>query len=407
MKFLLSILLAVAAVPVDDPPVQDVVEFVDGRPLKGRVIFEGKEVLRVRTGRGEIEVDRARVTQITSLEHSLKDFLRGFDAMPRNDAAACVSMVGWCKDRGLSHEATLMAYRALLLEPQNETIAKLLETRRVAGKQLQLKIAGKWMDFEEFRGQKSAWKARLELRTTHFKIESDLPIEPLLDVGVGIERHYLRFYETLGPDIGLYIFDETPTLRIYSQAKDFPQSWSGSDQAWFAPAENVLHVLNGPTYDMQGIVRSVTDMLLFNACRRSSGKTGQIPGWMAAGISEGFAATAPAAPFQPWGELGQPNLAWFKLQAQAKDPLPLKKLLVTSLGEIRRGADWERRMAAAYTLLDFVALGDDRAHREKGFAYLRSCWQGKIDAKGFLRAMEMDEKELQRRWDEHVKRIAG
>jgi len=409
MKFLLSILLAVAAVPVDEPPVVDVVEITDGKPIKGRVVFEGRDVLRVRTGRGEVEVDRARISQIHSQERNLKEFVRLFDAMPRKDAAASHLLAGWCKDHDLGHEATLLSYRGLLLDPEHEPEAKfaIVETRRVANKGLQLKVDGRWTGFDEFCGPKPTWKERLKLRTAHFEIESDLPLEPLLDAAVAVERHYQRFYDTLGPDIGLWVFDEVPSIRLYANAKDFPQSWTGSDQAWFAPVENVMHFLNGPSYDMQGIVRAVTDMLLFNACRRSSGKTGQIPGWMAAGISEGFAATAPAAPFEPWGELGTPNLAWFKIQAQAVEPLPLNKLLVSSLGEIRRGPDWERRMAAAYTLLDFIARGEDRALREKGFAYLRGAWQGKIDAKGFLKAMGMDEKELQRRWNEHVKQIAG
>ena len=156
MKLLLSLLLALAAVPLGDPPIQDVVEISGGKQLKGRVVFEGRDVLRVRTGRGEVEIDRAKVTEIRSLEHSLEEFLQRFDAMPRGDAAANVALAGWCKDRGLLYEALNLGYRALLADPNNEAAAKLCDARRVAGKRLQVKSDGSWLDFDTFRSMKAS-----------------------------------------------------------------------------------------------------------------------------------------------------------------------------------------------------------------------------------------------------------
>ena len=203
----------------------------------------------------------------------------------------------------------------------------------------------------------------------------------------------------------LYIFDEfkpRPTIRVYANAKDFPQSWTGGDNTWFAPSENVLYVQSGEKYDMPQMVRAVTDMLLFNACRRSSGKTGQVPGWVASSIGEFFAATAPSLPFGIWDEFGRPVKSWFKLQAQDPKPIQLKTLLRSSLSEMRRGDDSLRRTAAAYTLGHFMVRGDNGEHRAAFFQYLRSAWLGRISSDDFLESIGMSEADLDKRWRSYV-----
>ena len=191
-------------------------------------------------------------------------------------------------------------------------------------------------------------------------------------------------------------------IRVYANAKDMPQAWSGEERIWFGAGENVLHVLMDERLDLTALVRSITDMLLFNACRRSSGKTGQVPGWVASAISEFFAATAPSAPLGAWGEFGRPVSSWFQTQASDPKPVELKTLLRSSLGEMRRGPDAARRTAAAYTLGHFLVRGDNGVHRDALFTYLRDAWLGKISSTGFLKTIGMDEKELSQRWKAHV-----
>ena len=379
----------------------DVVQLVGGQRLSGRVLFEGRDALIVKSGRGEVEVERSDVAEIHSIERSLADFIKRFDAMPRENLAAVLELARWCEVQKLNNEAHNLFLRAVLGDPTNAEALKACGGRN-AGKKVQLRNDKRWLDVEEFRAQKPKWRDGLHFATAHFDIETDVGLDKLLDVSVQLERNYLRFYQALGPELVLYVFEERPTIRIYANAKDFPQSWSGGDNTWFAPGENVLHLLTGERYDMQQISRAVTDMLLFNACRRSSGKTGQVPGWIACAIGEFFAATAPSVPFGPWEEFGKPVQGWFRLQAGDLKPIELKTLLRSSLGEMRRGPDAERRTAAAYTLGHFLVRGDGGAHRDALFAYLRGAWLGKISSNDFLKTINLSEAELSKRWREHV-----
>jgi hypothetical protein len=379
----------------------DLVELSSGQRLSGRVLFDGRVVIVVQTGRGELEVARSSVTSIHSIERCLAEFLRRFDGLPQGNSAAAGELARWCESQGLEHEARNLWLGVLFAEPQNEEAIKGAGARK-AGRQIQVRDEKRWIELGLFRAQKPKWRDRVHLETAHFEIETDAPLDQVLHAAVQIERHFLRFYEALGSELVLYVFEERPVIRVYADAKDFPQSWAGGDSTWFAPGENVLHLLTSEHYNMPAIVRSVTDMLLFNACRRSSGKTGQVPGWVAGAISEFFAATAPREPFGPWGQFGVPVQAWFRLQAQDPKPIELKALLRSSLGELRRGNDAARRTAAAYTLGHFLMRGDDGSHREACFKYLRHAWQGKISSNDFFKTIGMSEAELSKRWRAYV-----
>jgi len=381
---------------------KDVVDLASGKSISGRVVYEGREEILVQSGTGEVEIARADVASIRSVERALADFLKKFDALDRDDAAAVGQLARWCTEQNLPHEARNLHLRNLLRGEGDDPEALKACTARRSAKSLQIKAGNLWLDTADYQAKKARFRDAITIPTAHFDIETDSEIAPMLDAAVQIERHYVRFYQALGPELVLHIFDERPEVRAYANPKDMPQSWSGEEHAWFAPGENVLHVLVEDGLDLTQLTRSVTDMLLFNACRRSSGKMGQVPGWVASAISEFFAATAPTVPFGPWAEFGRPVPAWFRAQANAAKPVELKTLLRSSLGEMRRGPDSARRTAAAYTLGHYLVRGDNGAHRDALFVYLRDAWLGKISASEFLKTIGMDEKELNERWKAHV-----
>lgn len=381
---------------------KDVVELASGKSISGRVLYEGREEILVKSGTGEVEIARADVASIRSVERSLVDFLKKFDALNRDDVAAVSQLAHWCTEQNLPHEARNLYLRNLLRGQGDDPDALKAATARRSAKSVQIKAGNLWLDTADYQAKKARFRDAITISTAHFDIETDAEIAPLLDAAVQAERHYVRFYQALGPELVLHVFEERPAIRAYANAKDMPQSWSGEERCWFAPGENVLHVLVEDRLDLTQLTRSITDMLLFNACRRSSGKTGQVPGWVASAISEFFAATAPTVPFGPWAEFGRPVPAWFRAQVKDPKPVELKTLLRSSLGEMRRGPDSARRTAAAYTLGHYLVRGDNGVHRDALFAYLRDAWLGKISATGFLKTIGMDEKELNERWKAHV-----
>jgi hypothetical protein len=62
----------------------------------------------------------------------------------------------------------------------------------------------------------------LELPTSHFLLKSDAEPERVLNLAIDAERAWFAFYDALGPALGLYVFDETPEIHVFADAKDYP-----------------------------------------------------------------------------------------------------------------------------------------------------------------------------------------
>src|SRR6187397_370009 len=104
--------------PGDAKPA-DVVELAGGKTLTGRVLYEGADEIVVKSGRGEVEVARADVQSIHSVERSLKEFLQRYDDLPRGDSAPVAALARWCAENGLPNEAHNLWLRVVLANPDD------------------------------------------------------------------------------------------------------------------------------------------------------------------------------------------------------------------------------------------------------------------------------------------------
>jgi hypothetical protein len=405
----LFLFLAIAAGSGGDEKTPDFVRLTSGKTLTGRVVQERADALTVESGRAQVEVERSNVAEVRSVEHNLAAFIKQYDVAAKGSTGPLLDLARFCADCGLVDEATNLRYRVLLIDPANAEARKGLASRTVVEKLQVPDFDGKgWIDFDKLRDQKTRWRDAAELHTAHFLVRTDLPIERVLDATIQIERHYLRFYDFLGPELGLYVFDQTPEICIYSSPGDYPMPWTEQARSWYGPAENKLHILvNDERFDMVKLVRDVTDMLLVNALRKSSGKTGNMAPWAGCGFSEYFASTAAPRPGAAWGELGAPSTAMFRRQLDASKPLELGRLLTSSISEIRRSNEAALRSAGAYTLVHFLLHAEGGKYRATFYAYLRDAWTGKVGASAFLKAMGMKESELEAAWNAYVRANAG
>jgi hypothetical protein len=386
-------LLALASALGSADKAPDWVKLKDGRELEGRVVYEGPEALRIKRGVSELEVKKASVVDARTIERSLKEAIERYDTIQKGDVGALTDLARFCKERGLENEARDFRLRVLLAGGEDpETVEG--AGARIVAKKVQVRNDSRWVDLDAWKDAKKDWKDAVEIRTAHFIVESDLAMDRVLDAAIQLERHYLRFYDFLAPELVLYVFDETPTVFFYGNEKDCPPGWTPGEKSWFSPGENKLHVLVNEELDLKQIVHEATDLLLFNAFRRSSGKTGQIPPWSAAGFAEYFAVTAGTKPGDPWAPLGQPYPPLFRVFADDPNPLPLKQLMRSSLGDLNRGADGPRRSAEAYALVHWLMHGDDGAHRDVFFQQLRQAWKGRSIEEDLLKALDTNESKL-------------
>jgi hypothetical protein len=409
MLFALALTVAsFAASPPDVavPDEPDEIVLTDGRKLRGRILCETKDELRIRAGRGEVEVARTSVASVRSIERSLDDFIRRWDEMPRTDVGALTDLATFCESRGLPGEARNLRVRILLLEPSNEAAARAIGATKSEGRWV-ITVDKRTKRLDEFLAAKPRWRDAVELSTTHFLVRTDLPLERVLDATIQLERHYLRFYHELGRELALYSFNEVPEVNVYADERGYPTPPLLGERSWFQPGINQLHVLAQDPLDLRIIQRDITALLLYNALRQSSGHNGEMQAWASRGLCEYFAASAGHNVGDPWAPLGTPSHLLF--DAAARDPKPptLQRLLTTARSEFRSGPDGERRSMFAYTFVHFLMDAGGGEHREKFYEYVRDAWLGGGGTQLLYTSVGMKPRELELRWLDHVQAVAN
>jgi hypothetical protein len=384
--------------------IPDQVVLKSGEIVSGRIVKDWPDSLRVRTGKGDVEIRRENVSSVRSLELSLEQSLDRWDAMPRDDPRALEELARFCQLRGLPGGARDAWLHLLLLDPSSELAARAIGAHKVDG-QWESPVRGTWIKLSDFLGPKDRWRRALDLKTGHFLVRTDLPPERVLQATVDLERHYERFYRVFGAELGLYSFGEVPVVNVYSHAADYPAPPIAGEKSWFEPSNNQLHVLATELLDMRRITRDVNEMLLFNVLRRSSGRNGEMMPWAQRGIAECFAATSGAEPGDAWSSLESPSYDRFTEQVDDGEPVSLTRLLNTSLSEFKNDPDGERRSTRAYTFVYFLMNGDGGAHRADFCRYLREAWLGRGGRMLLYKTLGMNAADLEKRWQEYVKHV--
>ena len=401
---LVPVLLSSAAVGGEDP---DLIVLKDGRRVPCRVLLESDTQVVYRVKNKTEEALPADVAEVHSIERSLRSYLERFAAVDRTDAAALHELGQFAKDNALPGEARNTWIRILTLDPANEQAWTELGGQKRKDV-WEFKVGGRFYTLDELRTRRSDWKNALELSTAHFLVKTDAAPEPALDVAVDLERAWVTFYDLLGEPLDLYVFDEVPEVHLYADPKDCPAPPVPGQDAWFAPGENTLYVNARPDRDRGTIVAEFSECLVFNAFRRTLGKTGQIEPWARKALSFAFAAAARPAAGSVSFDFKAPYAPWFQAHAADPEPLSLSKILSAGAGSFDGGGTHVARyQAEAYTLLYFLCFYEDGKYRPGLAEFLKRSYLGKGGASNFFEALGADEKTLEKEWVAYVKEIGG
>lgn len=401
--------LVLALVPALAPPVQDdpdVVVLKSGDEVACRVLFEDDEKVVYRAKKKTVEVPRADVQSLRTIEQSLRQFFVGFDKIDRTDADALAELALWCESRELLGEARNLWIRILTVAPEDERAWNKLGGVYSATRGWRLKVRGRYYTIEELRERVSDWKNAMELTTAHFLLKTDIPPERALDVTIDLERAYVAFYDLLGPYLDLYVFDEVPEIQVFSDQKNYP-SPPTPRQAWFSYSANELYVDASKEPNPNEIVGNLTYCLLYNSFHRTLGKAGSIAPWARRGLAETFGTSVRPQPGQARWELGTPYVAYFVTQATDDKPLSLDKVLTAGIASFDSGTEAHRYIVQSYTLAFFLMYANDGKYREPFAEFLRSSYLGQGSATHFQKIMGVDLEELEAEWTAYVKKIAG
>ena len=403
--------LAAAPLPVQGrKPIRndfDRIVLTGGKEVKGRVLWVDDEVVVVRSGgKREKEYERAKVAEIHSVEGSLNEFLDRVDAIEDpDDMAALAELATFCTENGLPGEARLVHLFMLTRDAENALAWEALGGRE--GKRgWELKDDKRWRSLDDFREHRSEWKNAMELETTHFWLRSDLPLERNIRILVTLEEMYRAYYETMTKNLRLYPFDERPEVHVTKNRKDYLKPPVEQD-AWFAPATNTLFVCaEGEGADLPLVVGQFAQGMLLNSFRNTLKRDGQIAPWVTRGLGEWFAGAAVETPLRAKLDLERTSDALFRLHAEADEPLPISRILSMTYMELQSPGG-ELGSAQAYTLLYFLARGDDQRHREGLLEYVMGSYRGQSSVTHLEKALGGDLDAIEERWNAFVKEKAG
>lgn len=394
----------IAAGPVtDDEP--DRLVLRDGKQVECRVLYEGQDTIIARSRRKNREYAMAEVSEVHSIERSMRMFLDQFAKLPDGDVAGLTDLAAFCESSELHAEARNLWIRIVLLSPEDERAwTKLGGTKGRKG--WRLKVRGRFYTLDQLRERVSDWKNAMEIPTAHFLIKTDIDPERALDLSIDLERAYQAFYDLLGPHLELFVFDERPEVHIYSDADDYPTPPTPRD-AWFSRAANQVYVNGSEDRDPSSIVHNLTYALIHNAFRRTLGKTGVIQPWCREGLAHAFGGGVRPDPGRTSWDTSQPIMAHFRPHATAEEPLSLKEVLRAGYTAFDSGRKASLYNAQSYTLCHFLANAGNRKYRPAFGEYLRDSYLGKGSTSSFEKIMGKDIEELEPEWKAYVKEMVG
>jgi len=399
--------LFLAAAPLAQSALPDVITLNSGKELECRVLYESDDKVLYTKKRKVEELARTEVQSVQSIERSLREMLERFDSVG-NNVQGLLELADFCEGHELLAEARNLRIRVLTLDPENEQAWTKLGGSYNKRKGWRMKVRGRFYTLDQLRERVADWKNAMELPTAHFLIKTDTDPLRALDLAIDIERAYLSFYDLLGSALELYPFDEIPEIYVYASSKDYPAPPTPGRVAYFGKSANILYVNGQAASDApHAAVSELSDVLFFNAFHRTVGKTGSMPPWVRNGFGLAFGGAYRRDPGHASWDLSTPLAVYFELQATASDPLSLKDVVRAGFASYDSGTRAELYSAQSYTLAHFLANADDRAYRPGFGQYLLSSYGGKSALTHLEKALGMKAKDIEERWVAYVQTMSG
>lgn len=156
---LLAVGLAVAT-PLAPARAEDVVTKVDGARLRGEVIQETPEFVKIKTAGGVITIPREEVVTVERAKDLRKELVdRRADVERAPSAGRWIELARWCQDRDLWADAIDCFWKVVKLDPDHKDARFELGFRRLDGKWLTegeyfkakgyVRIDGRWVSPED------------------------------------------------------------------------------------------------------------------------------------------------------------------------------------------------------------------------------------------------------------------
>jgi hypothetical protein len=342
---------------------------------------------------------------LRSHEDALRALLAEIRRLDAEDEDAVLSLAQRTREAGLPHEARLLELWALASRPDSEAAnAALGHRNRSSG--WQVRDGRRWVDAAEWCRREGEWKRRRTLRTTHYELQTDLPLAQSVAAAFDLERAHAVVLDLLVPHARVLDPDEVLSVQIHRGDDSYPEP-GGGRTGYFDPSTRMLFVLQADETTRQLVWHEGTHQLLHFTTQRTRGARGSVPGWFDEGLAQYLEAGLQRAPIGLDLLAGTPDHARFRAHAEARDPFELKRMLTMDAGDFMASSDAALKYAQAYTLTHYLLHGDAGAPLPPWGRFVRSAWDGRSSMGDFKEGLDGDLDEFEQAWTAYVASMAA
>jgi hypothetical protein len=366
----------------------DRVTMLKGKPLIGRVVQTNREGIVLRQKSRHEVVVHTDIASYTSVNEELSSVMPDLGIVSQSiETAGMAQLAKLCQDKGLPHEADLVWWNILRLEPDNEE-AHLALGHKFSGKKWKFRLAESHVSMESLAELRPRWGKAFELATTHFDVRSNMPWYDTVRAALMAEQIYVLIYHSLGSEFEMYWPSQRMQLHLHGD-HSFPGGARFMGQVDVEAHRTTIDAQEG--FRPWFLARHLSELILTEAIREEAEPTANFPMWMKIGMEEytlavlGFDQNeGDVIRFNPDNR----HVLNHQTHRAADKPFGLTRVLNFGDGDFK-SEDNNLQRAQCYTLFAYCLHGEGGKYRDALGEFYRSVKAGKASSTDFKEAFEI------------------
>jgi len=387
-----ALALAAFVLPARAADTPDLVTLVKGSPLKGRVVYEDKNMLLLRVGTKEKQIAQADITAVKSITRSLNELLdklgaldSGLTTQAQIDGLLALAM--FAQENNLPGEARLLFLRVLLVDPEHAVANAALGNRQKEGKFTYVHNKRSYST-KELASLGKDWDDRWTLETTHYKLLTNLDLPTAVDAAFDLERQYRAFYGLLQEHLRLLdIVEEKMLVQLHGDKASYPEP--GDGRSGYYDKESFSLIVSGASGLNRGtLAHEASHQIVYVTTQRTRGAKGEVPAWLDEGLGEYFKAALNGQAGHASFTFGTPAPEHFKEMKRADKLLDLNRVLTFVGTDFLVSTDANLKYAESWALLQFGLHGAGGIYRDATLDFIKRAYEGKSSMSDFKKCIE-------------------
>jgi hypothetical protein len=377
----------------------DLVVLKSGKELRGRIVFEDVAKVVLRQDARDTSLEREEIERVESRVSNLGALLDNDAKWQPLDMGELELLAAQAKETNLPGEAEVYSWRRLLLRRDLEH-AHLALGHKKRGKSWAMPLDGRWVDWDKRVELAKDWGSAWELRSLHYELRSNLPLQASLDALLDLERLYRAFFGIFGAELVLYDVCKPMHVHLHADAASYPEV--STELGFYEPETDTLRVKADKGLEFWVVAHELTHQLLHDTAIREQSDGNSIPAWLNEGLADYMAACVQSTSPLVF-VAGAVDATRFQAHARAKDPFDLTRVLSFSTGDYAATSDLNLKYAQSYTLVHFLLHGREGRYRAGFLEFLRAVYRNKGSSTDLKNALGVEWRPLEKEWHAYAR----